>query len=45
MAEMVLFGLASRLDHYGMNGTINNIGSDVANNNANRMTSFVSPPI
>ena len=43
MAEMVSFGWASRLDHNGMTGIINNIGSDIANNNANRRTSFVSP--
>ena len=42
MAEMVSFGLASRLDHKEMTGIINNIGSDIANNNANMMPSFVS---
>ena len=43
MAEMVSFGLDISLDHKEMTGIINNIGSDIANNNANRMTSFVSP--
>ena len=43
MSEMVSFGLARRLNREGMTGIINNIGSDIADNNANRMPSFVSP--
>ena len=39
---MVSMDLARWLDHKGMCGFMNNIGSDIANNNANWMTSFVS---
>ena len=40
---MVSSGLAIRLNHKGMSGFMNNIGSNIANTNANEMTSFVSP--
>ena len=40
---MVSMDLAGWLDHKGMCGYLNNIGSDRTNNNVNRITSLVSP--